>query len=83
MFPMCSPKGFPNVGPPIQFTIAIILCTWIEFSHFVMMDGWMNGWMMGDFRETTSHPDQTNVIPSLPSLGMAKWLIMLLYNCHS
>jgi hypothetical protein len=53
-----------------------------EFSHFVMMDGWMDGWM-GDFQETTSHPDQTNVIPSLTSLGMAKWLIMLLYNCHS
>jgi len=50
----------------------------LNFSHFVMMDGWM-----GDFQETTSHPDQTNVIPSLPSLGMAKWLIMLLYNCHS
>jgi hypothetical protein len=48
-FPMCPPKGFPNVGPPIQFTIAIILCTWIEFSHFVMMDGWMNGWMDGWF----------------------------------
>jgi hypothetical protein len=33
---------------------------------------------MGDFQETTSQPDQTNEIPSLTSLGMAKWLIMLL-----